>query len=173
MLETLFQLAIKGIPESLLSVLMIYFISQTKFEKKKYYLITLLYFVATYFIRMLPVVSGVNTILGFSLLSILMIALSGAKPQKTFFATLLTVLVIIVCEFLNLLFVLLLYGEEMANALANGDASVGPIKQTLITIPSTVFFGIFVLAAFYVMKFIAKRKNEKQLKKDTNGTVSQ
>lgn len=168
--ESVLQLIIKGLPESFLSVLMIYFISQTKLEKKKYFLITIIYFTSTFFIRMLPIVAGVNTIIGFSLLLVLMITVSDARPSKTILATILTILSIIICEFLNLLFVFLMYGEEIANALSDPKTHYGPLQKALFTMPSTFFFGFFVLGSYFIMKFFTQRA---LLKKDIDGKVSE
>ena len=76
------ELLMKGIPEGFLDVLAIYIFTNTKFEKSRYVILSVLFIASTYLIRLLPINLGVNTMLGLLVLILIFIVGCKAEPPK-------------------------------------------------------------------------------------------
>ncbi|NLT39914.1 MAG: hypothetical protein GXX89_05545 [Clostridiales bacterium] len=154
----LMMVLIKGIPEGLLSVLAIFMFTGTKVYPRKYFLISAILIVATYLIRFLPIALGVNTVLSLLILIIsfqIVCKTQMSKMIRTIAAAACTFILIAVSEVFNMLLLTAIYDRATAESLLNSEDG---ITQSVYSIPSTVFFGIFVLIGFLVIKIIRNRK---------------
>ena len=153
-------LLITGIPQGVLSPLALHLFTRTKIEIKKYLFLSFIFIITTYLIRFLPITLGVNTVL--SLLVLILSFQLAYKSQITklvssVISSIIIVLLIAISEILNMLLLMMLYGQTRAEELF--VSSVG-ITQSISTIPSTVFFAIFIIIGYFLLKGIDKRKQK-------------
>ncbi|MGI5971869.1 MAG: hypothetical protein ACOX7P_09130 [Oscillospiraceae bacterium] len=151
---------IKGLPEGLLTVLALYIFTGTKIEVQKYLLLSLIFIVTTYLIRLLPIALGFNTVL--SLFILIIVFQSAHKIQlpkmiRTIVSAVGTFILIAVAEVFNMLLLIAKFGRAEADRLFNAKEG---LVQSLYTLPSTIFFAIFVLLGYFVFKRIEKRKKK-------------
>lgn len=154
------MLFLKGIPEGLLAPLALHIFTRTKINTIKYLLLSFIYIVTTYLIRLLPVTIGVNTIV--TLLVLIVCFQIAYKPQlskvvRLVVSAVVMTLLIVISELLNMLLLTAMYGQEKAKELFNSSDGW---TQVFSTLPSTVFLGLLILAGYFILKSIDKRKNE-------------
>ncbi|OJU12589.1 MAG: hypothetical protein BGN88_10585 [Clostridiales bacterium 43-6] len=99
-----------------------------------------------------------------------MIIISNAQPPRTILAAIITILLINVCEMLNLLYIYLVLGQGTVELLANPKAELDPTFKAIATMPSTIFFAISALIVYFITKKIARIKESK--KKEIDGNIS-
>ncbi len=151
-------LLINGIPQSLLTILAVHIFTRTKIYIKKYLLLSLMFAIATYLIRFLPIAIGVNTVL--SLFVIVIEFEFTYKPKlskliRIIASAIVTFLMIVISEILNMLLLTAMYGQDHAIGLLN---SSNGLIQGLSTIPINIFLGAFVCISYLVLKQVEKRK---------------
>lgn len=156
------QFVIIGIPQGFLFVLATYIFTKTKFNFKKYVLISSIVTVLTYLIRFLPITIGVNTML--SLLVLIMAFLIVYKFDLPKIAELIVSVIVIffiigVSELLNEIILNLIFGKVQSQALLNSGS---PLIRSLSMIPTNIFFAAIVLIIYLIL---SGKKN----KKDKNG----
>lgn len=156
------QFVIIGIPQGLLFVLATYIFTKTKFNFKKYVLISSIVTVLTYLIRFLPITIGVNSML--SLLVLIVVFLIIYKFDLPKIVTLISssiIIFIIICisEFLNELILNFVFGQTKSQEFLNSSSAV--VKSASL-IPSNIIFAVIVLIVYFVL--FSKRN-----KKDENG----
>ena len=108
----------------------------------------------------MPITIGVNTVLSFFVLILIFQLAYKAQLSKviTAIASSAVILILIaISEVLNILFLSLLYGQEKATQLIN---SSNGLTQSLGTLPSTVFYALFVFAGYFILKEYDKRKEK-------------
>ena len=160
-------LLIKGIPEGFLVALAIHVITGTKVEWKKYLLLSGIYILATYLIRFLPITLGINTVLSlFVLIFAFQIVHRAALSQviRAVIASVIILVMIAFSEVLNVLLLTAMYGREPAEKLFT---SPDGFTRALYSTPSTIFFALMVVAGYFVMRAVAKRKALKAAQADT------
>ena len=161
------ELLIIGVPQGLLFVWALYIYTRTKFDAFKYICLSLIFIVATYASRLLPINLGVHTVL--SLLVIIFFFLVFNKISLQAFINTVTWAVVVtiittLAEALNGLLVNLVLGEGKAEILFNsGD----PQTTSLSQIPSNVIIAIILIVSHFVIKKIEKRGRK------TNGEGSE
>lgn len=79
---SLVELLVKGIPEGLLDVLAVFILTQQKFVLKKYVIISVVFIISNYLVRLLPINFGVNTMIGLLILVLLFVFLRKAMCQN-------------------------------------------------------------------------------------------
>lgn len=153
-------LLINGIPQSLLTVLAVHIFTKTKIYFKKYLLLSLIFAVATYLIRFLPIAIGVNTVL-----TLFVIIIEFEFTYKTRLSKLLciivsaiiTFLLIVFSEVLNMCLLTILYGQAKAEKLF---VSNNGLTKGISTSPTNIFFSVFILIGYLILKKIEKRKEQ-------------
>lgn len=148
----------KGIPEGLLTVLALHIFTQTKIQPKKYFLFSFIYISATYLIRLLPITLGVHTVFSLFLLILTFQFIYNGQLSKVISSIISAAFVLIlvaISEVLNMLLLILVYGQPKAEALFN---SSNGLTKSLYTSPSNVFFAILVFAGYFILKKINMRK---------------
>lgn len=153
------QLLIKGVPEGMLIVLALHFFTRTKIMWKKYLILSLLYIVATYFIRFLPIKLGINTML--SLLVLILLFQAAYKAQlervaRSVISSVVILIILVLSEALNIFLLQFAFGYDKAAALLQSSNML--IKSISIT-PSTIFLAVFAFAGNLLLTNIEKRKN--------------
>jgi hypothetical protein len=150
---------IHGIPEALLFVLGIYVVSEKEINKKIYFLSSLIYFVGIYLIRLLPIGTGVNTLLIIVLMVIVSIKLIGITFSKSIIPVIVTTVTIVIGELINAILLQLIYGNSYTDLLKE------PLSQSVYLIPSTVIMFVLIAAIYFIKKMIKNKKGK-------NGEVS-
>lgn len=153
-------LLINGVPQSLLMVLALHIFTKTKVNKNKYFLLSLVYLIATYFIRLLPIALGVNSVL--SLIIMIFTFQFAYKTQlsqviRTIAAATVSLILVAVSEVLNMLLLTVIFGKDKAQELFNSNSG---LQQSIYTIPSTIFFALLIFIGYFIIKTIDKRKIE-------------
>lgn len=143
---------LRVLPESFLFVLAVYIFSQTKIDKKKYFISGLIFSIVVFIIRRLPINYGVHMIL--SVLFLLFISTKYNKIDviSSIRSIILTYLIQLISEALNILF-LNITNVNLEVAFLN------PITKNLLGIPSIIFTFLIIMISY---KFIYKRKNDKK-----------
>lgn len=155
------MLLMKGIPECFLVAWAIHFLTNTKMERNKYLLISIIYTTATYLIRFLPITLGVNTILSLFVLIFTFQVVHKADLAKVTRAVISSVIVLIltaVSELINALILSAIFGREQADALLRFSDNM---TRSLSSAPSTVILAGFIVAAYFITKKIQKQRNLK------------
>lgn len=155
------ELIIKGIPESLLMVLAIHVFTKTQIDKRKYYLITLLYLIVTYLIRFLPIELGVNTILSLLFLIILFqiaYKIDLTKVVRSIASAIGIFAIVIISEVLNMFLLIIFVGQDKAEDLLK---SVNPLTKSISSIPSTIFIALFILLGYLILSKLDKVREAK------------
>lgn len=153
-------LLLVGLPQSFLTLLALHVFTETKINIKKYIFLSLAFTVIGYLIRFLPIALGVNTVLTFLAL---IIAFQFAYKQqlskaiRTIVATVVSFLMISVSEVLNMLLWTVVYDQQKATELIY---SSDDLTKGLTSAPSNIFFAVFILIGYFVLKQFKKRKRK-------------
>lgn len=118
-------------------------IADKKISIRKYILLSIALGISAFFVRMLPVYSGIHTILA-TILIISIVYISGVPLIKAIYASLLMVSLLSFCEYLNL--VLLNY-FHIDITLAN----LNLINWAILTSPSLILYISFTLSITIVI----------------------
>ncbi|GAA0182397.1 hypothetical protein SH2C18_47840 [Clostridium sediminicola] len=150
---TVLEFLLRTIPESFISVLISYLISNTKIQKKTYIISSLLFAVATYLIRLLPIDMGVHSLIIFSAYIPICVIISKIPINKAIFSIMSAALVLILCELVNVFIIVNIFKINVQTALVN------PVLKTVYLMPSLFLYILFALLLYkYTM---IKRKGEK------------
>jgi len=157
---SIIMLLLKGIPEGFLATLALHIFTRTKLDIKKYVFLSFTYVAATYLIRLLPITIGVNTVLSFFVL-ILIFQLSYktqlSKVINSIASSAVILILIAFSEVLNIMVLTMMYGKDKAAELFN---SPDGLIQSINTLPSTIFYALFILAGYFIIKQYDKRKQK-------------
>lgn len=151
-------LLMNGIPQSLLTVLALYIFTRTKIDIKKYLLLSLIFVIATYLVRFLPIALGVNTVLS---LFILILTFQFAyktqlsKVIRTIASASGIFILIAVSEVLNMLFLIAIYDRTRAEELFSSKEG---LVRGIYTSPTNIFFAILIFLVYLILRTIEKRK---------------
>jgi len=165
---TLLDLILKGIPESAIFMLGIYAFSKTKIIAKQYWSVVSILFVAIYFIRLLPINYGINTLLSVIVSAILGIAIIRITFLQAIKAALLTTVAVLIGEGVNFYLLQVAYGTQKTLEIIED-----PIAKTINTIPSTIVFGLIIFTVYYFNVIRVKGIKDADIKQqDINNHMS-
>lgn len=150
---TVLEFLLRTIPESFISVLISYLISNTKIQKKTYIISSLLFSVATYLIRLLPIDMGVHSLIVFSAYIPICVIVSKIPINKAIFSIMSAALVLILSEWVNIFILVNILKINVQTALVN------PVLKTVYLMPSLFLYALFVLFLYKYTMF--KRKGKK------------
>lgn len=153
-------LFINGVPQGLLSVLALQTFTRTKMDPKKYLLLSLICIVTTYLIRFLPIALGVNTVLTLLILIIsfqIVYKTELSKVMRIVASAAVAFIFVAISEVLNMLLLTAIFGQARAEELF---ASTDGLTRSLYTTPSNIFFALFIIIGYVILKKIDKRKNK-------------
>ena len=152
-------LLLVGLPQSFLTMLALHLFTETKINVKKYIILSVSFIFIAYLIRFLPIAIGVNTVLTF--LAVIIAFQFAYKQQlskviRTIVATVVSFLMISVSEVMNMLMWSAVYDRQKAMELIY---SSDDLVKGLISAPSNIFFAVFIIIGYLVLKQFNKRKN--------------
>ena len=147
---SLIELIVKGIPEGLLDVLAVFIITRQPFVTKKYIIISVVFILSNYLIRLLPINFGVNTMIGLLILVLLFVFFTKTDVPKLIKSTIIILITLFLCEMANVAILTLIFGQTKLD-----DILLDPMLKAAYGVPSTVLFGLSV----FIMSKIVKKKN--------------
>lgn len=147
---TLFETLVRGIPEALTMMLAMYSFANKKLEKKEYLISSLILVLVVYLIRLLPINYGIHTILNIFVLIFLAFNVNKIDLIVSIKAPILILMILFLCEGLNLLFIEKFFNENIDYLFEN------VFTKTILGIPSTIMF--MVIVTYYYL--IASKKGK-------------
>lgn len=144
---TVFEFMLRLIPEAFLLIFAMAALSYTKLIAKKYVISSILFATYVYFVRMLPINYGVHTILDIVIMNIIMTVINKADIILSIQASLITTIVLFICEGLNMLLLSLIFKDKLESIMLDSTL------KTLYGSPSLAFFAIIT-----IIYYLRKRK---------------
>ncbi|HBN86291.1 MAG TPA: hypothetical protein DDZ89_20905, partial [Clostridiales bacterium] len=141
---SLLEVLVKGIPESLLLILCVYFFCKIKPQGKQLTIILFVHVVITYLARVLLPGYGMTLLINVVVLVIIFNVFLKAPMAKVINGALLGILFIIIAEAINFLLIKLVYTGDIETIMADST------KRVIYTIPSTVTLATLVFAIYYL-----------------------
>lgn len=139
---TALEFLFRTIPESFLSVLISYLLANRNINKKPYVISSLLFAVATYLIRLLPIDMGVHSLIVFAAYIPICVIVNKIPVNKVIFSIMSAAIVLIFCEWVNLFILINILKVDVQVALVN------PALKTLYLMPSLILYALFVLLLY-------------------------
>ncbi|MCS4476096.1 hypothetical protein JQ032_11995 [Clostridium botulinum] len=109
------ELLMRLTPEAFLFIFIIQAFSNSKINKNKYVLSSILFSVIIYSIRLLPIHYGVHTVLNIIAIILICTFINQVAPIKAITYSLILVSFLALSEALNLYFVYKIFGENITN----------------------------------------------------------
>lgn len=151
----------RDIPEAFLFIFAAYAFSKNAINIKKYLLSSVLLAVMVYFIRLLPIQYGVNTILSIIVIIVIIVNINQIDTIKSIKAVVITVILEFICEGINIFIIQSILKLNMNYIFNNA------VLKILYGIPSLLLFGCII--AIYYFKLLKR----KELKYFTDGEIVQ
>lgn len=142
---TAFEFIVRLIPEAFLIILAIFALSNTKLNVKRYIISSLLLGICEYGIRMLPINYGVPTILDIFIMIILMWSINKADVIGTIKSSLITTIVLFICEGLNVFVLSIIFKDRLEQTMLNTTL------KTIYGFPSLICFTMITII-YYLRK---------------------
>lgn len=142
---TPFEFVFRIIPEAFALIFAMAVLSNTKLKVKKYIISSLLFGIYVYSVRMLPINYGVHTILDIFIMVILMSSINKTDIVLAIKASLITTIVLFICEGLNMLLLSLIFKGRLEEIMLD------TILKTIYGLPSLICFTIIAII-YYLRK---------------------
>jgi len=146
---TLLEVFLRGIPEEFLISFAVYAFSKTVINIKRYIISSLLFVIAVYLIRLLPIQYGVHTILNVIAIIVLSVNISRISIIKAIQASIMVMILEFMCEGINMFIIQHIFKKDIMDLL--NDSSI----KILYGVPSLVIFAAIVFIYYF---YLAKRK---------------
>lgn len=156
---TLLEFFLRGLPEGFLLIFAVYAFSKTAINIKKYIISSIIYVIAVYLIRLLPIQYGVHSILNIIVIIVLGVNISKINIIKSIQASIMAMILEFICEGINVFIIEYIFKADIVHVLSE------PLLKILYGIPSLL---IFVATVFTYYFWLAKRK---KLSEVVNGEV--
>lgn len=144
---------LRTIPESLLYIFISYLFAKKSINKKEYFISTILFAIATYLIRELPIHFGVHTIIVMMIYVIISISVNKIPIDKAISSILIGIMGLLTCEWINL-FILNHYLKISIQAMEHN-----PMMKTLYMMPSLILFACFICLIYLCLKIKKRNKD--------------
>ena len=144
---------LRGLPESFLVIFAIYIFSQTKINKRKYLVTSIMFSLVTYGVRMLPINYGVHMVLSLLFLLFIIVSYNEIDVVNAIKSIIFIYLIQFVSEAINVV-ILNFMNIDLEIQFKN------PIYKSIIGIPSLMITGIIILIIYIFNK---KRKKIKKI----------
>ncbi|MGO5092881.1 hypothetical protein [Clostridium tepidum] len=138
------ELLIRLTPESFLLIFIIQAFSDSKINKNKYILSSLLLTLTIYSVRLLPIHYGVHTVLNIIAIVLICTFINKVTPIKAISCSLILSIFLALSEALNLFFIYKIFGENVVEIFEN------PLKKSITGMPSMIILTITVLFIFKI-----------------------
>lgn len=126
------------IPEVLVFTFASYTFSNTRIDKKKYMLSTLLLGIAVFIVRLLPINFGVHTLLTIIMMTVITCNVSKINAISGIKASIITATLLFLCEGLNVLALKIIFKDNLVNIISD------PTLKTIYALPSLVLFSAII-----------------------------
>lgn len=146
------ELIFRAIPESFALIFGMYIFSNIKIKLSNYIIISLVFALATYLVRFLPITYGINTIISILILIGLSIYISNNNLLKAVRGGILSIVLLFICEAMNMLILQNIYGDRLIYIFKNPPAKI------ICGLPSLTIFIIILI----VVKIIMNKRNVKE-----------
>lgn len=157
---TLLELFLRGVPEGFLIILAGYVFSKTVINKKRYIISSIIYVIAVYLIRLLPIQYGVHTILSIIVIIVLSVNINKISIIKSMQACIMAMILMFVCEGINMIIIEYIFKADIVHILSE------PSLKILYAIPSLLILAA-IIATYYLC--VARKKF---LSEVINGKIS-
>jgi hypothetical protein len=149
----LIEVILRLLPEQLLSILGCYTLTKTQMNLKRYFLSVSIGSVLSYLIKLLPIQTGINTVLYLGVLISLNILVNKIKFAKAIQSSILIITILFVTEAINVI-ILKVLNVDIITVFKN------PVTKHIYGLPSLILFCIYIFAAGLLN---SKKKSTKQL----------
>ncbi|MBW9149911.1 hypothetical protein K2F40_13180 [Clostridium sp. CM028] len=146
---TLLEFLFRGLPEGFLIFFAVYVFSKTVINIKRYIISSIIFIIAVYLIRLLPIQYGVHAILNIIVIIVLTVNINKISIIKSIKAGIMTVVLELICEGINVFIIDNIFKADIMYVLGE------PLLKTLYGIPSLLVFAIIV-STYYL--YVARRK---------------
>jgi len=143
---TAFEFIVRTIPEAFIFIFACYAFSNTKVNTKKYIISSILLAICTYFVRMLPINYGVHTILIIIIQTVILTNMNNIDIIKSVKSTIMTVILILIFEGINMLALNLIFKDGLDSMLSNTTL------KTIYGLPSLVCVFITILIYYFIKR---------------------
>ncbi len=153
------QFLIIGVPQGFLFVLAIYIMTRTKFDIKKYIVLSAEVSILTYMIRFLPISLGVNSMLSFLVLVVLFLITYKYDLQRIIrlIVSVISIFMFIcLSELINELLLFIIFGKIKTQALLNSSSD---LTKIISLTPTNIIFAVILLITFIILQ---KTKSKKE-----------
>lgn len=156
---TILEVFLRALPEAILLIFGVYAFSKTVINVKRYIISIIIYVIAVYTIRLLPIQYGVHTILNIIAIIVLTININKISIIKAIQASIMAMILEFICEGVNMFIIQHIFKVNVINILTNTSLKI------LYGIPSLVIFAAIVFTYYF---YLARRK---KLSEAMNGEV--
>ncbi|MBW9171429.1 hypothetical protein K2F43_09430 [Clostridium estertheticum] len=147
---TLLEVVLRILPEEFLVIFAVYVFSKTVINVEKYMKSSIIYIIAVYVIRFLPIQYGVHSILNIIIIIILTVNINKISIIKSIQASLMTVILLFICEGINVFIVQYVFKVNVKYVFSQ------PLSKIVYSTPSLVIFALIVFT--YYIYLVKKNK---------------
>ena len=110
---TLLEFFLRGLPEGFLIIFAVYAFSKTVINIKRYIVSSIIFVIAVYLIRLLPIQYGVHTILNIIVIIVLAVNINKIGIIKSIQASIMTIILEFICEGINIFIIKYIFKEDI------------------------------------------------------------
>lgn len=143
---TLLEFFLRTIPESFILIMALFILCDVKIKVKPYIISSILYGVCQYFIRILPINYGINTIIGIFVMILIMNQICKAEIILAIKSSLIITIVLFLLEWINMIGLTFLLGDYMKVIFNNSTLKI------LYGIPSLILLEGLILIYYKTKK---------------------
>ena len=150
---TLLEFFLRGLPEGFLLIFAAYAFSKTVISKKKYIISSIIFVIAVYLIRLLPIQYGVHSILNIIVIIVLAVNVNKISIFKSIQGSIMAMILGFICEGINVFIIQYIFKADIEYVLSE------PLLKILYGIPSLVIFAAIVIT-YYLWLVRTKKLSE-------------
>lgn len=143
---TLLEFFLRTIPESFILIMALFILCDVKIKVKPYIISSILYGVCQYFIRILPINYGINTIIGIFVMILIMNQICKVEIILAIKSSLIITIVLFLLEWINMIGLTFLLGDYMKVIFNNSTLKI------LYGIPSLILLEGLILIYYKTKK---------------------
>ncbi|MEQ8153921.1 MAG: hypothetical protein ABRQ25_03360 [Clostridiaceae bacterium] len=146
---TFIEIFARGIPEAFLIIFSAHVFSGTRINKKNFYLSILLCAILVYFIRLLPIQYGVNSILTFFVMIITTVSINKMDIVRSIKSCAIAFILEFICEGINISLLQFVFKIDIESVFANSELKI------IYGLPSLLIYA-GLISMYYLL--IAKKR---------------
>ena len=150
---SIYEVLIKAIPETVLSVYGVFLLSKTKISSHRYFLLCLIHFISIYLLRSICIVTGAVTLFNLMIIIISFRIICKTDIFKILISASIVIIIVLLSELTNLMLLNTLYDVTNVQILLDD-----PLTRSIWGLPSTILFGSIIL----IIKLYTTYKTKKQ-----------